>query len=211
MNEYNHGLRASGVACQTGAEPTHPEGSKKARGKEAILLPTPRKKRFQSRKFQRSQKANAWHSQTVADAVTGREHSVPTHGIVCDQDRATDEAARPERRSIVARLCTATTYDDEKPEQFSEKFAAYTERIAGMPEVYNSEESIVFDRLGKFDGKLYLSRGCDVQQSTALQGDKRRRRLNQCDGSSAQHTITLTNHFDDCCLPDDVLAALPLP
>ena len=25
-----HGLRASGVACQTGAEPTHPEGQKEA-------------------------------------------------------------------------------------------------------------------------------------------------------------------------------------
>ena len=25
---FYHGLRASGVACQTGAEPTHPEGSK---------------------------------------------------------------------------------------------------------------------------------------------------------------------------------------
>jgi hypothetical protein len=62
----------------------------------------------------------------------------------------------------------------------------------GLPVVYSSESSIVFDRSGKFDGKLYLSRGGDIEKSTASQGVKRRRRLTPHEGlnsSSAQRPV----------------------
>ena len=84
----------------------------------------------------------------------------------------------------------------------------------GLPVVYSSESSIVFDRSGKFDGKLYLSRGGDVEKSTASQGDKRRRRLTLHEGlnsSSAQQPVDSANMYDDSCLPDNVLAVIPLP
>ena len=78
----------------------------------------------------------------------------------------------------------------------------------------SSETSIVFDRSGKFDRTLYLSRGGDVEKSTASQGDKRRRRLTPHEGlnsSSTQRQVDSANMYDDSCLPDNVLAAIPLP
>ena len=110
--------------------------------------------------------------------------------------------------------------DDAKAQapadKFPEQFEAYIVRN-GLPVVYSSETSIVFDRSGKFDGTLYLSRGGDVETSTASQGDKRRRRLIPHEGlnSSSAHsdrsippTCTMTALS---CLPDNVLAAIPLP
>jgi hypothetical protein len=63
-------------------------------------------------------------------------------------------------------------------------------------------------------GKLYLSRGGDVEKSTASQGDKRRCRLTPHEGlnsSSAQRPVDSANMYDDSCLPDDVFSAFPLP
>ena len=97
-------------------------------------------------------------------------------------------------------------------DKFPEQFEAYFVRN-GLPVVFSSESSIVFDRSGKFDGKLYLSCGGDVEKSTASQGDRRRRRLTPHEGhsSSAERPFDSANMYDDSCLPDDVLAAIALP
>jgi len=123
------------------------------------------------------------------------------------------EQKQKHRRAIVL-----SDDDDVKApapaDKFPEQLEAYIRRIDGLPVVHNSEAPIVFDRSGKFDGTLYLSRGSDVEKSTASQSDKRRRRLTQHEGlnsSSAQRPIDSTDMYDDCCLPDHVLAAIPLP
>ena len=85
---------------------------------------------------------------------------------------------------------------------------AYLKRIDGMHEVFSSEESIVFDRSGTFDGELYLARG-NIDKATAPQGAKQRRRLTQHDVHDNGNKCK--NKYDDECLPDDVLAALTLP
>ena len=83
-----------------------------------------------------------------------------------------------------------------------EQLEAYFVRN-GLPVVYSSKSSIVFDRSGQFDGKLYLSCGGDVEKSTASQGDRRRRRLTPHEGhrSSAQRPFDSANMYDDSCLP----------
>jgi len=121
------------------------------------------------------------------------------------------EQKRKRRHAIVL-----SDDDDAKApapaDKFPEQLEAYFVRN-GLPVVYSSKSSIVFDRSGQFDGKLYLSCGGDVEKSTASQGDRRRRRLTPHDGhsSSAQRPFDSANMYDDSCLPDDVLAAIPLP
>ena len=91
---------------------------------------------------------------------------------------------------------------------FPDQLMAYLKRIDGMHEVFSSEESIVFDRSGTFDGELYLARG-NIDKATAPQGAKQRRRLTQHDVHDNGNKCK--NKYDDECLPDDVLAALTLP
>ena len=122
------------------------------------------------------------------------------------------EQERKRRHAIVL-----SDDDDAKApapaDKFPEQFEAYIVRN-GLPVVYSSESSIVFDRSGKFDGKLYLSRGGDVEKSTASQGVKRRRRLTPHEGltsSSAHRPVDSANMYDDSCFTDNVFAAIPLP
>ena len=112
-------------------------------------------------------------------------------------ERTEKEQQRKRRNAIVL-----SDDDDAKApapaDKFPEQLEAYFVRN-GLPVVYSSKSSIVFDRSGKFDGELYLSCGGDVEQATASQGDRRRRRLTPHDGhsSSAQRPFDSANMYDD--------------
>lgn len=126
----------------------------------------------------------------------------------------TEQKKRTPRRVL-------TDNDDEadaetRSDQFVDQFAAFLGRQAGLVKLFDDGNTI---RYGKPEGDdVYVCENGAFVKASASQGNKRRRRLTQHEGlisstssSNAQRPIDSANMYDDCCLSDHVLAAIPLP